>query len=78
MTKKYSKRINGGLAIYFGFGSFITGILSILAIFILLYKNWAEEADYGWGTFVGMIVIGVIMLLFGYALLRTGYEEIED
>lgn len=78
MTRKTSKRINGGLAIYFGFGSFITGILSILAIFISLYKNWAGEADYGWGTFVGMLVIGVVMLLFGYALLRTGYEGIEE
>ncbi len=78
MSKKLQKRVNGGLAIYFGIGSLISAVLLFIVLLVQAYKAIFLGDNYSWDIF--LFVIFAILLSSGltYALLRVGYKEVEN
>lgn len=77
-SRKIQKRVNGGLAIYYGMGSILTAIGSVIALFVRLFKVWNGTAEFSWSLLIILLVFTAIVGFVGYLLLRVGYEEIED
>ena len=78
MSKKLKKRVNGGLAIYFGIGSLFGAVICFVGFFVLLYQAIFLENNITWDVFLIPIVGLAISGLMAYTLLRVGYEEIES
>jgi hypothetical protein len=78
MSKKLQKRVNGGLAIYFGIGSLISTVLSLAALLVMGYKTVFQGADNSWEVFLMIVFLMVVSAAMAYVLLRVGYEEIEN
>jgi drug/metabolite transporter (DMT)-like permease len=78
MSKKLQKRVNGGLAIYFGIGSLMSTVLCLVAIVIMAYQNVFQGANNTWGVFLMLIFLMFLSGAIAYALLRVGYDEIEN
>jgi hypothetical protein len=77
MNKKTIRRINGGIAIYYGIGSIIVAIGGVIGIGTWLFKVVTDQTTFSWGTLAGLIVITAAIGAIGYSILRVGYEEIE-
>lgn len=78
MSKKVQKRVNGGLAIYYGMGAGALTIGSLVAFIVWIVKVFLGKTEFSWGA---VILIPILIFGFGfmaYALLRVGYEELED
>lgn len=78
MSKKLQKRVNGGLAIYFGIGSLLSTILCFVALLIMAYKTIFLDVNITWGIFAMFIFLLILFGAMAYALLRIGYDEIEN
>lgn len=78
MSSKNNRRISGGLSVYYGMSSLLAGIGVGIALLVWLYKVFTNEAEFSWGTLGGLIAIAAVLGLIGYAILRVGYEEIEE
>lgn len=78
MSKRLKKRVNGGLAIYFGIGSLIATVMCLLVLLVMAYKTIFQGAENTWGVFVMLIVLMGLSGAMSYVLLRVGYEEIES
>ncbi|HET8859390.1 hypothetical protein [Marivirga sp.] len=78
MSNKLQKRVNGGLAIYFGIGSLITSVMLVVALLVLTYRVIFMQDNSTWGVFIFIILAILASGGFAYALLRIGYEEIEN
>lgn len=76
--KKFEKRVTGGMSVYYGIGMLVVGISGVIAAIVTTIKIFIGSTDYGWGTPVGLVVIGLVMGTLGYLLLRSGYEQLED
>jgi hypothetical protein len=74
---KIQRRVNGGLAIYYGIGSMLTAIGSVIALIVRLFKIWSGTAELSWAILILLLVFAAITGFVGYLLLRVGYEEIE-
>jgi hypothetical protein len=77
MNKKTSRRVNGGIAIYYGISSIIGAIGGLIGIGIWLFKVFTNQTDFSWGILLGLIIITGILGAIGYPIFRVGYEEIE-
>ena len=77
MNKKTIRRVNGGIAIYYGIGSIMVAISGVIGIGIWLFKVFTDQTTFSWGMLVGLIVMTAAMGAIGYSILRVGYEEIE-
>ncbi|MGM0579405.1 MAG: hypothetical protein ACQETL_01905 [Bacteroidota bacterium] len=78
MSKKLQKRVNGGLAIYFGIGSLIAAVMSVVGFLVMIYKVAFLEAEYNWEMYLIPIIGLIICGAMAYVLLRIGYDEIEN
>lgn len=78
MSKKIKKRVNGGLAVYAGIGSLITSVLCFIAMLVFIYRAVFMGSYFGWDLFLMMLFLIVVSGGMAYALLRVGYEEIEN
>lgn len=78
MSKKLQKRVNGGLAIYFGIGSLICTVMLSIVLLIMAYKTIFLGDNFTWGIFLFMVIALLASGGMAYALLRIGYEEIEN
>ncbi|HCZ35776.1 MAG TPA: hypothetical protein DHV26_07595 [Cytophagales bacterium] len=78
MSKKVQKRVNGGLAIYYGMGAGALSVASLVALIVWIVKVFLGKTEFSWGA---VILLPIVIFGFGfmaYALLRVGYEELED
>lgn len=78
MSKKLKKRVNGGLAIYFGIGSLFGAVICLVGFFVLVYQAIFLENNITWDIFLIPIIGLIVSGLTAYALLRVGYDEIEN
>lgn len=78
MSKRLKKRVNGGLAIYFGIGSAFAALMSLIVMLVQAYKIIFLEADTSWEAFLLLIILLIVSGGMAYVLLRVGYEEIEN
>lgn len=78
MSKKITKRVDGGMAIYYGIGSIIVAAGSFIAMIVWLFKSFSADEDFSWTTFIFFLILSAVMGVVGYSLLRIGYEEMED
>jgi uncharacterized membrane protein YhdT len=78
MSKKLKSRVNGGLAIYFGIGSLISTVLCFIVLILMTYKSVFQTVSYTWGVYLWCAFLIVLFGAMAYALLRIGYEEIEN
>jgi hypothetical protein len=78
MSNRLKKRVNGGIAIYFGIGSLITTVMCLVALLVMAYKTLFQGAENTWGVFAMIIFLMALSGAMSYALLRVGYEEIES
>lgn len=76
--KKFEKCVTGGLSVYYGIGMLLTGIAATIGAIVMAVKIISGIADNSWGTVAGLGVIGLVVGITGYLLLRSGYEQIED
>lgn len=72
---KTRKRINGGFAIYYGMGSMLSAIATMI---VTLFKIWSGKAEFNWAVLIILLVFAAVSGFVGYLLLRVGYEEIEN
>ena len=77
MNKKTIRRVNGGIAIYYGISSTLAAIAGVIAIGIWLFKVFTDQTNFSWGTFATLTIITAALGVIGYLILRVGYEEIE-
>lgn len=79
MTKqKFEKRITGGMSVYYGMGMLALGLAATIGAIVLAVKFFAGTTEHSWETPVGLGAIGLVTGTFGYLLLRSGYEQLED
>jgi hypothetical protein len=78
MSKKLHKRVNGGLAIYFGIGSLLGAVMFFILLLVTAYKAIFMGNMVSWDIFLLIIVGTLISGGMAYALLRVGYNEIEN
>lgn len=78
MSKKLQKRVNGGLAIYFGIGSLIAAVMCVVGFLVMIYNSVFLGNNYNWEMFLIPIIALVISAAMAYVLLRIGYDEIEN
>ena len=77
MNKKTLKKINGGISIYYGISAAIGALFGLIGTGTWLFKVFADQTDFSWGTLAGLIITTGVMAVMGYCILRVGYEEIE-
>lgn len=77
-TKKIAKRFNGGFAIYYGMGSALTALATVVTLISRLYQIWSGKAELNWTVLILLLVFATASGFVGYLLLRVGYEEIEN
>ncbi len=78
MKSKAEKRINGGLAIYYGIGGLVTGAGILIYFFTWLYEVFFGDREFSLGACLGLLIVSMIFLAIGYSILRVGYEELEE
>lgn len=80
MSKKSrtERRINGGLAIYYGMGAMLGAVGSVLGLLVWGVKVFMSTKEFHWDVPVAVLIFGALAGFVGYLLLRVGYEEIED
>ena len=76
MNKK-ARRATGGIAIYYGLGMALMTIGAIALTIFVVYQIIAGEREFSWGELTVMIIITSISGLIAYALLRTGWEQVD-
>lgn len=76
--KKFEKRVTGGMSIYYGMGMLLIGIIATVGAIVVAVKIFIGATEYGWGTPAGLIIMGLVIGIPGYLLLRSGYEQLED
>jgi predicted RND superfamily exporter protein len=78
MSKKLQRRINGGLAIYYGMGAAITTVMGLVGFIVWIVKVVLGKVEFNWAAaiLIPLLILGIG--LFAYAMLRVGYEELED
>lgn len=77
MKHKTFRRVNGGIAVFYGIGCIIGAVVGLVAIIIGSYQVITQKAVFTWWVFILLASITIILGLMGYILLRVGYEEIE-
>ena len=77
MNKKAIKRINGGIAIYYGVSCVIGTIGGVVGIGIWLFKVLSGLTEFSWLGLILLTISTALFGFFGYVILRVGYEEIE-
>lgn len=77
MSKRTTK-VNGGIAIYYGFACTVAAIAAAIGTGNWLYKVFTDEKIFSWGTLVILVIITAALGIMGYIILRVGYEEMED
>ncbi|NJN42600.1 MAG: hypothetical protein HC811_10595 [Flammeovirgaceae bacterium] len=77
MTRKLGRKINGGFAIYYGMGSALVSIMCVVATVVWIYKGVTGDPQFSWSGLAIFLVVGIVMGLIGFSLLRVGSEEIE-
>ena len=78
MNKNTIRKINGGIAIYYGIGAVVGAIAGVIGIGIWLFKVFAHQTNFSWGILATLAIISVVLGVVGYSILRVGYEEIEE
>ena len=78
MKKKTIKRVNGGIAIYYGISCILAAGAGLFGIGAWVYKILNSQTSFSWGTLIGLTIITAVMGAIGYAILRVGYEQIEE
>jgi drug/metabolite transporter (DMT)-like permease len=78
MNNKTHKRINGSFAIYYGIGALLLAVGCVVALLVWVYEVVFEAREAEWQTPLLFIVLAAVLGGIGYALYRTGYEEIEE
>ncbi|WP_296619639.1 hypothetical protein [Marivirga sp.] len=78
MSKRLQKRVNGGLAIYFGIGSLLAAVMFFILLLVNCYKAIFMANTISWDMFLFIILGTLISGGMAYALLRIGYSEIEN
>jgi len=53
-------------------------VLCFIAMLVFIYKAVFMGSDFGWDIFFMMLFLIVVSGGMAYALLRVGYEEIEN
>lgn len=78
MSSKLQRRVNGGLAIYFGIGSLFATVICFVVLLVMAYQSIFQQSNFTWGIFLLFAFFLICSAGMAYALLRVGYEEIED
>ncbi|TXH30252.1 MAG: hypothetical protein E6Q96_01990 [Cyclobacteriaceae bacterium] len=78
MSKKVQKRVNGGLAIYYGMGTALGVVAGFIGFIVWIIKVVLGKVEFSWGAAIIIPVILIAMGAMAYSLLRVGYEELED
>ena len=66
------------MAIYYGMGAAMLTIMSLVAFIVWIVKMFLGKTEFSW---LGVILAPLMIFGVGfmaYALLRVGYEELED
>jgi hypothetical protein len=66
------------MSVYYGFGMLLVGIAASITAILMAIKIFLGSTEQGWGTTAGIGAVGLVMGTFGYLLLRSGYEQLED
>jgi len=78
MISRTVNRVNGGIAIYYGIACAVAAIMSLVSIGVWIFQVIVGDETWSWGMFAGLSFLTVLMGGLAYAILRTGYEQIED
>lgn len=78
MNRRTIKKVNGGIAIFYGIGAVIAAIFCLIATGSWLYQVFSDQTEFSWGILTGLIVLTVVMGLIAYSILRVGHEELDN
>jgi len=78
MAKNKHDQFGGAVAIYYGIGSFIFGIVCLGFLGRWFYQVFRDQVEFNWLTPIGLLLLSTFMLGLGYVLYRTGNEQMED
>lgn len=77
MNNKTIRKVNGGIAIYYGIGTVVAAIAGLIGTGIWLYNVSSGQTPFSWGILALLTILTVVLGIIGYSILRVGYEEIE-
>jgi predicted permease len=78
MSRKLVKRVNGGIAIYYGIASLLAAVAGIIGTIVWLFKIFTDQTDFSWGTLATLVIATAVSGFIGYSILRVGFEELEE
>lgn len=78
MNRRIIKKVNGGIAIYYGIGAILGAIVVLIGFGNWLYMVFSDQTDFSWGILIGLATMTVVLGFIGSAILRVGYEELEE
>ncbi|MBN8576889.1 MAG: hypothetical protein J0L66_08080 [Cytophagales bacterium] len=76
--KKAGRRVNGGLAIYYGMGAAIGAIAMFVTLLVWIIKAVMGKIEFEWSIPVLASIFILVMGVVAYLLLKVGYDEIEQ
>ena len=77
MANKHD-RFGGAMAIYYGIGLFIMGLVSLGFIGRWVYQVITNQTEFSWLTPIGLLLLSTFTLGLGYILYRIGDEQMGD
>jgi ABC-type phosphate transport system permease subunit len=78
MSKNKHDKFGGAIAIYYGIGSFVFGLISLTFLGRWFYQVFRGQSEFTWITPIGLLLLSVFAFGLGYILYRTGTEQMED
>jgi hypothetical protein len=74
---KFSDKVNGRLAIFYGISSLIAAIVILVKLGVWLYQGFAQRTEFSMTTFLILVAIDFVLALIGYVTLRVGLEQLD-
>ena len=78
MKTKSVNRINGGIAIYYGFGMLIPTIGCLIGLGYFLFDFFTTDTPFIWWQFALLSSLALISGVIAYVLILIGYEQVEE
>ena len=74
-----NKKIGGGITIYMGFVSLMSGVVGgLIGLGYWFYLIISNLTNFTWGVPLGIILASTILGFIGYALMEAGKKEQES
>ena len=78
MKTKTINKINGGMAIYYGFGMLIPMIGCLIGLGYFLFDFFTTDTPFIWWQFALLLSLALISGGIAYVLIRIGSEQVKE